>query len=326
MMRLAQAAIFDRAGWPLWLALVAILVLLLLLAAIAVLVSRQVVLPVRSASRIAEKFAEGQLAERMPVRGEDDMARLAVSFNDMAESLSRQITQLEEFGNLQRRFTSDVSHELRTPLTTIRGFAELYRQGAARDVEMLMSRIESESRRMGLLVEDLLLLARLDAQRPLDQHRVDLLTLATDAVHDAQSIAPQRQISMEVFDGPGTPEVIGDEPRLRQVLGNLVANALRLTPEGAPIILQVALEGTYGYVEVRDGGPGLSDSDLGVAFEPAELYSRYRGLRQVGTGVGLALVGRLAERLGGYAEAGHAPEGGAAFRVGFPRADASPGL
>jgi hypothetical protein len=141
-----------------------------------------------------------------------------------------------------RRFITDASHELRTPLTTIRGFAELYRQGAARDVEMLMSRIESESRRMGLLVEDLLLLARLDAQRPLDQHR-DLLTLATDAVHDAQSIAPQRNITLEVFDGPGTPEVVGDEARLRQVLGNLVANALQHTPVRAGITVRV---GTVG--------------------------------------------------------------------------------
>ena len=96
-----------------------------MLAAIALIVARQIVLPVRSASRIAERFAEGHLTERMPVRGEDDMARLAVSFNDMAESLSRQITQLEEFGNLQRRFTSDVSHELRTPLTTVRMAADL---------------------------------------------------------------------------------------------------------------------------------------------------------------------------------------------------------
>ena len=130
-----------------------------------------------------------------------------------------------------RRFITDASHELRTPLTTIRGFAELYRQGAARDVELLMSRIESESQRMGLLVEDLLLLARLDAQRPLEQRRVDLLALASDAVHDARSIAPKRAITMEVFDGPGTPEVLGDEARLRQVLGNLVANALQHTPE-----------------------------------------------------------------------------------------------
>ena len=142
-----------------------------------------------------------------------------------------------------RRFITDASHELRTPLTTIRGFAELYRQGAANDVEMLMSRIESESRRMGLLVEDLLLLARLDQQRPLERHRVDLLAIASDAVHDAQSIAPpERKITMEVFDGPGTPEVLGDEARLRQVLGNLVANALQHTPDTADITVRVGTD------------------------------------------------------------------------------------
>ena len=138
-----------------------------------------------------------------------------------------------------RRFITDASHELRTPLTTIRGFAELYRQGAARDMEMLMSRIESESRRMGLLIDDLLLLARLDAQRPLERKRVDLLALATDAVHDARAIVAQRTITMEVVDGPGTPEVLGDEARLRQVLGNLMTNALQHTPETADIIVRV---------------------------------------------------------------------------------------
>ena len=143
-------------------------------------------------------------------------------------------------------------------MTTIRGFAELYRQGAARDVEMLMSRIESESRRMGLLVEDLLLLARLDAQRPLDRRRVDLLALATDAVHDARSIAPKRTITMEVFDGPGTPEVLGDEARLRQVLGNLVANALQHTPDTAGITLRVGTDGDDAVLEVCDEGPGMS--------------------------------------------------------------------
>ena len=157
-----------------------------------------------------------------------------------------------------RRFITDASHELRTPLTTIRGFAELYRQGAARDVEMLMSRIESESRRMGLLVEDLLLLARLDAQRPLERHRVDLLALASDAVHDAQSIAPKRTITMEVFDGPGTPEVLGDEARLRQVLGNLVANALQHTPESAGVTVRVGTDDDNAVLEVVDEGPGMS--------------------------------------------------------------------
>ncbi len=105
-----------------------------------------------------------------------------------------------------------------------------------------MTRIESESRRMGLLVEDLLLLARLDAQRPLDRHRVDLLALASDSVHDAHSIAPKRKINLEVFDGPGTPEVLGDEARLRQVLGNLVANALQHTPESARITVRVGTD------------------------------------------------------------------------------------
>ena len=156
-----------------------------------------------------------------------------------------------------RRFITDASHELRTPLTTMRGFAELYRQGAARDMEMVMSRIESESRRMGQLVDDLLLLARLDAQRPIEQNRVDLLALATDAVHDAQAVAPKRNITMEVFDGPGTPEVLGDEPRLRQVLGNLVTNALQHTPETADITVRVGTEGDDAILEVVDTkGPG----------------------------------------------------------------------
>ena len=154
-----------------------------------------------------------------------------------------------------RRFITDASHELRTPLTTIRGFAELYRQGAARDMEMLMSRIESESRRMGLLVDDLLLLARLDAQRPLERNRVDLLALATDAVHDAQAVAPKRTITMEVLDGPGTPEVLGDEARLRQVLSNLVANALQHTPETADVTVRVGTDGDDAVLEVVDEGP-----------------------------------------------------------------------
>ena len=141
-------------------------VLLGLLAAIALLVARQIVLPVRSASRIAERFAEGHLTERMPVRGEDDMARLAVSFNDMAESLSRQITQLEEFGNLQRRFTSDVSHELRTPLTTVRMAADLI-YDHSEDLDPALRRatelMVNELDRFETLLSDLLEISRHDA-------------------------------------------------------------------------------------------------------------------------------------------------------------------
>ena len=201
-----------------------------------------------------------------------------------------------------RRFITDASHELRTPLTTIRGFAELYRQGAARDTEMLMSRIESESRRMGLLVEDLLLLARLDAQRPLDRHRVDLLSLASDSVHDAQSIAPKRKINLEVFDGPGTPEVLGDEARLRQVLGNLVANALQHTPESAAITVRVGTDDDNAVLEVADEGPGMSADDAHRIFERFYRTDSSRDRASGGTGLGLSIVDSLV-----YAQAARSP-------------------
>ena len=207
-----------------------------------------------------------QLDRRIPQRDpRTEVGRLSFALNGMLAQIQRAVASSESSAEQarsseerMRRFITDASHELRTPLTTIRGFAELYRQGAARDVEMLMSRIESESRRMGLLVEDLLLLARLDAQRPLNSHRVDLLALASDAVHDAQSIAPKRTITMEVFDGPGTPEVLGDEARLRQVLGNLVANALQHTPETARITVRVGTDDDDAVLEVADEGPGMS--------------------------------------------------------------------
>ena len=218
-----------------------------------------------------------------------------------------------------RRFITDASHELRTPLTTIRGFAELYRQGAARDVEMLMSRIESESRRMGLLVDDLLLLARLDAQRPLERRRVDLLALATDAVHDAQSIAPQRRITMEVVDGPGTPEVLGDEARLRQVLGNLVANAVQHTPDTSPITVRVGTAGDDAVLEVADQGPGMTPEDAQRVFERFYRTDSSRARSSGGTGLGLSIVDSLVYAHGGRVTVTTAPGHGCCFRVSLPR-------
>ena len=171
--------------------------------------------PLVEVEKTAAAIAGGALDRRVPQRDpRTEVGRFSRALNGMLAQIQNAVASSEYSGGearnsevRMRRFITDASHELRTPLTTIRGFAELYRQGAARDVEMLMSRIESESRRMGLLVEDLLLLARLDAQRPLEQRHIDLLTLATDAVHDARSIAPKRAIAMDVFDGPGTPEV-----------------------------------------------------------------------------------------------------------------------
>ena len=220
--------------------------------------------PLVEVEQTAAAIASGQLDRRVPERdARTEVGRLSLALNGMLAQIQRAVAssdlsaaQARTSEERMRRFITDASHELRTPLTTIRGFAELYRQGAARDMEVLMDRIESESRRMGLLVEDLLLLARLDAQRPLDQDRVDLLALATDAVHDAQSIAPNRRIAMEVFDGPGTPEVTGDEARLRQVLSNLVSNAVQHTPETAGITVRVGTEGDDAVLEVIDEGPG----------------------------------------------------------------------
>src|SRR5580693_7092271 len=218
-----------------------------------------------------------------------------------------------------RRFITDASHELRTPLTTMRGFAELYRQGAARDMEIVMSRIESESRRMGLLVDDLLLLARLDAQRPIERNRVDLLALASDAVHDAQAIAPNRKITIDVMDGPGTPEVLGDEARLRQVLGNLVNNALQHTPETADVIVRVGTDIDDAVLEVVDEGPGMSQQDALRVFERFYRTDSSRARISGGSGLGLSIVDSLVQAHGGNVTVTTALGQGCRFYVTLPR-------
>ena len=220
--------------------------------------------PLTEVEQTAAAIAAGQLDRRVPERDpRTEVGRLSLALNGMLTQIQQAMASSESSAekarsseDRMRRFITDASHELRTPLTTIRGFAELYRQGAARDVSKLLSRIESEASRMGLLVDDLLLLARLDVQRPLEHHRVDLLALASDAVHDAQAIDPKRTITMEVFDGPGTPEVLGDEPRIRQVLSNLVANALQHTPSSADVTVRVGTDGDDAVLEVVDEGPG----------------------------------------------------------------------
>jgi two-component system, OmpR family, sensor kinase len=184
---------------------------------------------------------------------------------------------------------------------------------------MLMSRIESESRRMGLLVDDLLLLARLDAQRPFERHRVDLLALASDAVHDAQAIAPQRKITMEVLDGPGTPEVLGDEARLRQVLGNLMTNAVQHTPDSADITVRVGTDGDDAVLEVVDEGPGISQQDALRIFERFYRTDSSRARASGGTGLGLSIVDSLVYAHGGSVTVTTAPGEGCRFYVRLPR-------
>jgi two-component system OmpR family sensor kinase len=283
--------------------------------------------PLVEVEQTAAAIAAGELDRRVPQRDpRTEVGRLSSALNGMLAQIQRAMAASEASAeqargseDRMRRFITDASHELRTPLTTIRGFAELYRQGAANDVEMLMSRIESEASRMGLLVEDLLLLARLDAQRPLDRHRVDLLALATDAVHDAQSIAPRRAITMEVFDGPGTPEVLGDEPRLRQVFGNLMANALQHTPDTAGITVRVGTDDDNAVLEVCDEGPGMSADDAHRVFERFYRADTSRARTSGGTGLGLSIVDSLVDAHGGTVSVRTAPGEGCRFKVSLPR-------
>lgn len=286
--------------------------------------------PLVDVEKTAASIAAGQLESRVP-QGDPktEVGQLSLALNGMLAQIQRAFAASDasaEKARLSeermRRFITDASHELRTPLTTIRGFAELYRQGATGDVEMSMFRIESESRRMAGLVEDLLLLAQLDAQRPMERNRVDLLALASDAVHDAQSTAPSRSVVLEFIGGPGTPEVIGDEARLRQVLGNLVANALQHTPVSAPVTVRVGTAGDDTVLEVADQGPGMQPEDALRVFERFYRADASRARASGGAGLGLSIVDSLVRAHGGRVTVVTAPGQGCCFRVVLPRVDA----
>ena len=313
---------------------------LLLLGGLTYLVVRQSLRPLTEVELTAAAIAAGNLDRRVPEGGPGtEVGRLSLALNGMlaqiqtafdasAES-ARRATASEQ---KMRRFVGDASHELRTPLTTIRGFAELYRQGAAADpaaVARIMDRIEGEGQRMGLLVEDLLLLARLDAQRPLERTPVDLLTLASDAVHDARAVAPGRLVRMEVLDGPGVPEVLGDEGRLRQVLGNLVTNALSHTPSGATVTVRVGTVSTGGtatdaVLEVTDTGPGLRPEDAERVFERFYRADSSRTRASGGTGLGLSIVAALVTAHGGSVGVSSEPGLGTTFTVRIPQVPSGP--
>ncbi|MGH3676701.1 MAG: MtrAB system histidine kinase MtrB [Mycobacterium sp.] len=296
-------------------------VLLGLLAAIALVVARQIVLPVRSASRIAERFAEGHLTERMPVRGEDDMARLAVSFNDMAESLSRQITQLEEFGNLQRRFTSDVSHELRTPLTTVRMAADLIYDHSEdldpalrRSTELLVSELD----RFELLLNDLLEISRHDAGvAELSVEAVDLRDTVQSALDNVGHLADDAKSELIVDMPP--QEVIAevDPRRVERILRNLIANAIDHA-EHKPVRIKMAADEDTVAVTVRDYGVGLRPGEEKLVFSRFWRSDPSRVRRSGGTGLGLAISVEDARLHQGRLEAWGEPGKGACFRLTLP--------
>lgn len=226
-----------------------------------------------------------------------------------------------------RRFVADASHELRTPLTSIRGFAELARQRGGELEPDEMRRIEEEAKRMGVLVDDLLLLARLDQQRPLAQAPVDLLALAGDAVRDAKAVQPDRPVGLEVLAGSEAPVVTGDEARLRQVLGNLLSNALHHTPPTAPITVAVGTADGAAVIHVRDTGPGLTDEQKSRVFERFYRADTARTRKSTanrtgagGSGLGLSIVAALVAAHHGTVDVTDTLAGGATFTIRLPLA------
>jgi two-component system OmpR family sensor kinase len=295
-----------------------------LLGALAV---RRAFRPLTEVENVAQAIAGGDLSRRVPGGpASTEVGRLSASLNTMLAQIEQAFAVREASEERMRRFVSDASHELRTPLATVRGYAELYRQGAVRqpdDVAGAMRRIETEAARMGDLVEDLLTLARLDEQRPEKRSPVDLTVIAIDVAQDAQAIQPDRPLRVFGLGGQlGPVTVLGHEGRLRQVVTNLVANALRHTPAGSPVEVAVGRDGTNGVIEVRDHGPGIEPSQVRRVFERFYRSDRSRGRGAGGgSGLGLAIVAAIVQRYGGRVGVAPTAGGGATFVVSFPLAD-----
>ncbi|WP_063819394.1 sensor histidine kinase [Herbidospora cretacea] len=289
--------------------------------------------PLGHIEHTAAAIAEGDLTQRVPEQPRStEMGRLGGAINGMLHQIElafrdreqsekaarRSAAEARGSEEKMRRFVADASHELRTPLTSIRGFAELYRQEADPDTEKLMGRIEGEAARMGVLVDDLLLLARLDRQRPLELEPVDVLSLAAGEVLDARLLAPEREIDLVRLDDSEDPlMIIGDEARLRQVLGNLVGNVLKHTPEGSGFTVAVGTSERGVVIEVADEGPGLRDPDRVFERFYRDDPSRSRGGREGGAGLGLSIAAALVEAHDGTISAANGPKG-AIFRVELP--------
>ena len=359
-------SVYSTIGHLISIDLIVSLIVLTVLAIVGVALVRRSLRPLVEIEQTAQDIAAGDLSRRVPEWDErTEVGRLGRSLNtmlDQVESAFRDRADSEAAARRSevrmRQFVADASHELRTPLTTIRGFAELYRQrgglenGASgiprADLDRIMRRLEQEASRMGVLVEDLLLLARLDQQRPLDSRPVDLLTLAADAVHDARVMAPQRSINLTVEPG-AAPIVLGDDVRLRQVIGNLMSNALVHTPDGTPVEVRIrpgtpdgeraGPPGPQGQasaprsgvpgaprrwpsvqVEVADHGPGLTPEQAERVFERFYRADQARTRQAGGTGLGLAIVSALVTAHGGTVTVEPTPGGGATFRIVLPLA------
>ncbi|MDX6722517.1 MAG: two-component system, OmpR family, sensor kinase [Solirubrobacteraceae bacterium] len=294
---------------------------LLVLGLVAWAVVRVGLLPLDRMGHTAGAIAGGDLSHRIESTDpRTEVGRLGIALNAMLDRLERAFAEREASQDRLRRFIADASHELRTPLASIRGYAELFRMGATRtpeDTGKAMRRIEDEAARMGVLVEDLLTLARLDQVPDAPHGEVDLGRLVGDAVDDARATAPDRPIEARVA---GRAMVTGDAHQLRQVLANLVRNALVHTPPGTPVEVSVAPSDGDVRLEVRDHGPGLPTEDADELFERFWRSEGGRERGRAGAGLGLAIVAGIVDAHGGRVQAANAPGGGATFVVTLPAA------
>jgi two-component system sensor histidine kinase MtrB len=296
--------------------------LLVLVAGLSWLVTRQVVTPVRLARRVAERLASGRLEERMQVRGDDDIARLATSFNQMATSLQRQIRKLEDMSAAQRRFVSDVSHELRTPLTTVRMAGDVlhdarehFDAATARSAELLQKELD----RFELLLTDLLEISRFDAGAAvLHLEDVDLADLAHRVTRSVQPLADRRGVRLVVRPPQGACVVEADARRVERILRNLVTNAIDYA-DSSDVVILLACDNECSAVAVRDYGVGLRPGEEVRVFNRFWRADPARARTSGGTGLGLSISLEDARLHGGWLQAWGTPGGGAQFRLTLPR-------
>ncbi|MFJ1779990.1 sensor histidine kinase [Streptomyces anulatus] len=285
---------------------------LVLAFAVALLILRIGLRPLGRMADAADDIASGARSERLPVHGSHtETDRLAVAVNDAFDAQARAETQI-------RDFAADASHELRTPLATISGWLDLYNQGGLStpaDLDRALERVDGEVGRMRLLVEELSLLARLDAGRPLDSQPVDLQRLATAVVQDAQVVAPDRAIDLYA---PEPARVHGDQPRLQQVLNNLLGNAIQHTPPGTTIRVAVEPTATHVTIQVADHGPGIPPGDLTRVFDRFWRADAGRSRSHGGSGLGLAIVQAIVHAHHGTVHVASIPGTGTTVTVTLP--------
>jgi two-component system sensor histidine kinase MtrB len=302
------------------------LLLLALVAGVALLVTRQVITPVRLARRVAERIASGRLEERMHVKGEDDIARLAMSFNQMAEALQSQIRKLVELSRVQRTFVSDVSHELRTPLTTVRMAGDVLHDARA-DFDPVTARaaelLQTELDRFENLLGDLLEISRFDAGAAvLDLDDTNIGDVAHRVVAATAPMALQRGVSVTILDD-GVFMAEADVRRVERILRNLVTNAIDHADSGG-VTLRLAADGTATALTVRDHGIGLQPGQSSMVFNRFWRGDPARARTTGGTGLGLAIALEDARLHGGWLQAWGTPGDGAQFRLTLPRRAGDP--